>query len=189
MTLLLLGLVLFLGVHSFGLLVARRERLIGRLGEQRYKGLYTVLSLLSFYLLLKGFAIARLEPLPIYHPPAALRVVTLLLMLPVFPLLLATYLPGRISTTLKHPTLVAVKAWAVAHLLSNGMAADVLLFGGFLVWAVVLRISYARRPVRKIPTAPRRTWNDALAVVLGLILYAAFVGGLHRWMFGAAPLG
>jgi len=162
---------------------------MARLGAQRYKGLYTVLSLLSFYLLLKGFAVARLEPLPIYHPPAALRVVTLLLMLPVFPLLLATYLPGRISTTLKHPTLVAVKTWAVAHLLSNGMAADVLLFGGFLVWAVVLRMSYARRPVRKIPTAPRRTWNDALAVVLGLLLYAAFVAGLHRWLFGAAPLG
>ena len=109
-------------------------------------------------------------------------------MLPVFPCLLATYLPGRISATFKHPTLVAVKAWALAHLLSNGTAADVLLFGGFLLWAVLVRVSFKWRPARAVPGAPKGRWNDLLAVVLGLLLYAGFVSGLHRWLFGVSPL-
>ena len=106
-----------------------------------------------------------------------------------FPLLFASFLPGRIRTTLKHPLLAGVKFWALAHLLANGMLADVLLFGSFLAWAVFDRISFKRRPPQVLRTAPERPWNDAVAVVLGLAVYALFLFGAHRWLFGVAPLG
>jgi uncharacterized membrane protein len=109
-------------------------------------------------------------------------------MLPVFPMLLAAYLPGRIKTALKHPMLAAVKLWAFAHLIANGMLADVLLFGGFLVWAVADRVSMKRRPVRVIRTAPPSGFNDLIAVVAGLALYAVFVVWLHARWFGVSPL-
>jgi uncharacterized membrane protein len=109
-------------------------------------------------------------------------------MLPVFPLILAAYLPGRIKTTMKHPMLAAVKFWALAHLLANGTLADVLLFGGFLAWAVVDRISLKRR-TQVIATAPPGKFNDAIAIVAGLILYAFFIGWAHVRLFGVSPLG
>jgi uncharacterized membrane protein len=114
--------------------------------------------------------------------------VALLLMLPVFPLLAAAYLPGRIKAALKHPFLVAVKLWAAAHLLANGTLADVLLFGSFLAWAVADRISLKRRPQRPLPGAPERPMNDLIAVVAGLVLYGVFVTWLHQWLIGVAPL-
>ena len=107
---------------------------------------------------------ARREPVVLYTPPAALRHLALLLMLPVFPLLFAAYLPGRIRAAAKHPMLLAVKLWAVAHLLANGTLADVLLFGGFLAWAVADRISVKRRAAaeaHEVPAAPPRADNDA----------------------------
>jgi uncharacterized membrane protein len=107
----------------------------------------------------------------------------------VFPLLLATYLPGRIKRAAKHPMLVAVKLWAVAHLLANGMLADVLLFGGFLVWAVADRISLKRRPASTAPAASGSVVNDVIVIVGGLGLYAAFVMALHERLFGIAPFG
>jgi len=108
-------------------------------------------------------------------------------MLPVFPLLLAAYLPGRIKAAVKHPMLAAVKAWALAHLLVNGMLADVLLFGGFLAWAVLDRISAGKRPAvaQAAPGSPR---NDVIAVVGGLALYAVFVVWAHAWLFGVRPM-
>jgi uncharacterized membrane protein len=110
-------------------------------------------------------------------------------MLPVFPLLLAAYLPGRIKTAMKHPMLAAVKFWAFAHLLSNGFVADVLLFGAFLVWAICDRISLKRRPPQTIRTAPQRRFNDLIAVVAGLALYAIFIFWAHARLFGVSPLG
>jgi uncharacterized membrane protein len=107
----------------------------------------------GFALLCYGFGLARRSPVVLYVPPYWLRHVTFLFMLPVFPLLFAAYLPGRIRTATKHPMLAAVKFWAFAHLLANGMLADVLLFGGFLAWAVLDRISLKRRP-QTIVTAP-----------------------------------
>jgi uncharacterized membrane protein len=106
----------------------------------------------------------------------------------VFPLLLAAYLPGRIKAAFKHPMLAAVKFWALAHLLSNGRLADVLLFGGFLAWAVVDRISLKRR-TQAIRTAAPGRLNDLIAVVLGLALYGFFVARAHLWLFGVSPLG
>jgi uncharacterized membrane protein len=110
-------------------------------------------------------------------------------MLPVFPLIFAAYLPGRIKAVMKHPMLAAVKLWAFAHLLSNGTLADVLLFGGFLAWAVLDRISLKRRPAQAPRTAPARPFNDLIAVVLGLAVYALFIGWAHRWLIGVSPLG
>jgi uncharacterized membrane protein len=124
----------------------------------------------------------------LYVPPGWLRYVTLLLMLPVFPLLIAAYLPGRIKTAMKHPLLNAVKFWGLAHLLANGTLADVLLFGGFLVWAGVDRMSLKRR-VQAVPAAPAGRFNDLIAVVVGLALYALFIEWAHLRLFGVSPLG
>jgi uncharacterized membrane protein len=118
-----------------------------------------------------------------------LRYLAIALMLPVFPLLFAASLPGRIKTVMKHPMLAGVKFWAVAHLLANGMLADVLLFGGFLAWAVVDRISWKRRPPQILRMAPARAWNDALAIVTGLATYALFIFWAHAQLFGVSPLG
>lgn len=191
MSLLILGLMLFLGVHSIAIVSpAFRAATIHRLGERAWKGLYALVSLVGFVLIVRGFGLAHQAPVVLYSPPTWLRPVTLLLMLPVFPLLIAAYLPGRIKTAAKHPMLAAVKLWAFAHLLANGSAADVLLFGGFLAWAVVDRVSMKRRSVPQVvPTAPPGPWNDAIAVVLGLAIYALLIGWAHARLFGVSPIG
>jgi uncharacterized membrane protein len=190
MTLLIVGLVLFLGVHSVVIVAPTlRARTIQRLGEGAWKGLYALISLVGFVLICYGFGQARQAPVILYSPPTWLRHVALLLMLPVFPLVLAAYLPGRIKTAAKHPMLAGVKFWALAHLLANGSLADVLLFGGFLVWAVADRISLKRRSTPQVlRTAPPRRWNDVIAVVLGLAIYVLLIGWAHVRLFGVSPL-
>jgi uncharacterized membrane protein len=188
MTLLILGLVIFLGVHSVSILApAWRDAQEQRRGDAVWKGLYSVVSLVGFVLLVYGYGLARQAPVVLYTPPTALRHVALLLMLPVFPLLFAAYLPGRIKAAAKHPMLLATKFWALAHLFANGTLADVLLFGGFLAWAVADRISLKRRPQRPLRTAPARPVNDVFALVGGLAVYALFVLWLHSWLFGVSP--
>jgi uncharacterized membrane protein len=109
-------------------------------------------------------------------------------MLPVFPLLFAPYFPGRIKAALKHPMLASVKLWAVAHLISNGMLADVLLFGGFLVWAVADRLSFKHREQRPLKGAPPAARNDVIVVVVGLAVYVLFVVWLHAKWIGVQPI-
>jgi len=188
MTLLILGLVLFLGVHSVSIVapdwraaqIAQRERV--------FKGVYALISIIGFALLIYGYGLARQAPVVLYSPPAALRHLALLLMVPVFPLLFAAYLPGRIQSAAKHPMLLAVKFWATAHLLANGTLADVLLFGGFLVWAVADRISVKRRAVQhKVPGAPPSAMNDVIALVGGLVVYVVFLFWAHAWLIGVSP--
>jgi uncharacterized membrane protein len=189
MTLLIIGLVLFLGIHSVSIVApAWRDAQVAGRGEAAWKGPYSVASAVGLGLLIFGYGLARQSPVVLYTPPAALRHIALLLMLPVFPLLLAAYLPGRIKTAAKHPMLLAVKFWALAHLLANGNLADVLLFGGFLAWAVADRISVKRRPARPVPGAPARPANDLIAVVGGLALYAATLLAVHRWLIGVSPI-
>src|SRR5580704_5156984 len=190
MSLLIVGLVLFLGVHSVVIVAPTlRARTIQALGEGAWKGSYALVSLVGFVLICYGFGLARHAPVILYSPPTWLRYVALILMLPVFPLLIATYLPGRIKTAAKHPMLATVKFWAFAHLLSNGMLADVLLFGGFLAWAVADRISLKRRSTPQVVrTAPPGPWNDAIAVVLGLAIYALLIGWGHVRLLGVSPL-
>lgn len=187
---LILGLVIFLGVHSVEIVAPMfRGRAVARLGEKPYKGIYSLLSITGFVLLVWGYGVARQDPILLYAPPLWMRHLALLLMLPVFPLLLAAYLPGRIKAAVKHPMLAAVKAWAFAHLLANGMLADLVLFGGFLLWAVADRISVKRRAVvRPVPGSPPGKYNDLIAVVGGLALYVIFVFWLHTWLIGVPPL-
>jgi len=178
------GLVIFFGVHSIRIIAPGwRDGMLMRFGAGAWKGLYSVASLVGFVLIVGGYAAARLEPVVLYQPPFWLRHVMMLLMLPVFPLLLAAYLPGRIKAAVKHPMLTATKAWALSHLLVNGTLADVLLFGGFLAWAVIDRISAGKRPQPATPAAPASIRNDVIAVVLGLVLYVAFAFWAHpRWI-------
>ena len=164
MTLLVVGLLLFLGAHSVSIVApAWRDAMVARLGEKPWKGAYSLVSLLGFALMVAGFIAARREPVIVWVPPAGLRHLALVLMLPVFPLLLSTYLRGRISRAAKHPMLLATKTWAFAHLLANGMLADVVLFGGLLAWAVADRISLKRRGVAPEPMPFGR--GDVIAIV------------------------
>jgi uncharacterized membrane protein len=190
MEILILGLAIFLGMHSV-LIVSPdlRKRAVLKIGEGGWKGLHAVVSLIGLILIIKGFGLARQGPIVLYVPPSFLRHAAFLFMLPVFPLLIAAYLPGRIKSAAKHPMLLAVKCWAFAHLLANGLLADVLLFGGFLVWAVLDRISLKRRPPLAARTAPASPFNDVIAVLLGLAIYALFIGWAHRRLFGVSPLG
>ena len=189
MVVLVLGLVLFFAVHSVSIAnEAWRDRMVAKHGERVWQGVYAVLAVVGFVLIVWGYGLARQEPLVVYSPPAWLRHVAMLLLVPVFPLLLAAYLPGRIQAATKHPMLAATKLWAFAHLLANGMLADVLLFGAFLAWAVVDRISMKRRVPRAVPGAPPSKANDVIAVVGGLALYVAFVFWLHTWLIGVAPV-
>ena len=192
MLVLIIGLVVFLGVHSVSIVAPHwRSATIARLGEKPWKGLYSLAAAVGLVLVVVGYGLARKDPVVLYTPPAGLRHLALLLMVPVFPLLLATYFPGRISSAAKHPTLVAVKLWAVAHLLANGTLADVLLFGGFLAWAVADRIAVKRRPAaeaHRLPGAPPRPANDAIALIAGLLVYAIFIVGAHRWLTGVSPI-
>jgi uncharacterized membrane protein len=178
------GMVIFFGVHSIRIVApAWRDRMVGRLGAQGWKAIYSIASLAGFVLLVGGYAAARLEPVVVYQPPFWLRHVAMLVMLPVFPLLLSAYLPGRIKAAVKHPMLAATKAWAFAHLLANGMLADVLLFGGFLLWAIVDRISAGRRP-QAAPATAGPVRNDVIAIVAGLLVYGLFIGWAHGRLIG-----
>lgn len=190
MALFLIGLVIFLGVHSVAIVApAWRDAQAAR-HPGAWKGAYSLVSIAGFALLVYGYGLARQSPVVLWTPPAAMRHAVLLLMLPVFPLLLAAYLPGRLQRATKHPMLLAVKVWATAHLLANGTLADVILFGAFLVWAVLDRMAVKRRAApRPLPGAPPAAKNDAIAVIGGLALYALFVGWAHRWLIGVSPLG
>lgn len=194
MLLLILGLVLFLGIHSVSIVSASgRNRLVQQLGEAPWKGLYSLVSLAGFALIVIGYGAAREAPVLLYTLPNGFRHLAALLMVPVFVLLFAAYLPGRIQRAAKHPMLLAVKLWALAHLLANGTLADVLLFGGFLAWAVVDRISVKKRAaaglLRPGPVLPDSRANDAIALVGGLCLYVLFVVWAHAWLIGVRPFG
>jgi uncharacterized membrane protein len=190
MALLVLGLILFLGIHSVSIVApAWRNAQVTRLGEHAWKGVYSMVSLAGLVLLIYGYGAARQSTPLLYAPPQLLRQLSLLLMLPVFPLLFAAYMPGRIQRGARHPFLLAVLLWAAAHLLSNGTLADVLLFGAFLVWTVADLISVQRRAVpHKVPGAPPAAFNDVVAIVGGLLVYVGFLLWAHRWMTGVSLL-
>lgn len=182
---LIVGLAIFLGVHSLSIVDRDfRNAMVAKLGLLLWKAVYSIVALIGFVLLVKGYGMARVDPIVVYQPPAWTRHLTMLLMLPVFPILLSAYLPGRIKSTLKHPMLVATKLWAAAHLLANGGAHDLLLFGGFLAWAVVERISVQRRE-EPVPAVAGKTRNDIIAILAGLGVYVLFVAWAHGAWIGA----
>ncbi len=180
---LVLGLVLFLGMHSISIVAPGwRDGTAARWGNA-WRGLYSLVSIVGFILIIRGYGFARRDPVVLYTAPLWTRYITPILMLPVFPLFLAPYFPGRIKQALGHPMLTAVTLWAVAHLITVGMLADVVLFGAFLVWAVADRISYSWRTQRPIATAPPMKLNDVIVVVVGLAFYVVFAHWLHpRWI-------
>src|ERR1700676_1924215 len=162
MLMLIAGLILFFVPHTVAVVAPSwRNRMVMHLRARSWKGVYSLISAAGLTLMVLGFAQARRTPLVLYVSPAWLHHVTWLLMLPVFPLLLAAYLPGRIKTAAKHPLLAAVKIWATAHLLVNGTLADVLLFGSFLIWAVAVRVSLKRRVPAPVPAAPPSRYNSS----------------------------
>ena len=190
MTILLLGLVIFLGVHSTRIVAEGwRSAQIARIGPGPWKLGYTVLSLIGFYLLLWGYGAARQTPVVLWTPPVAMRHVAGLLTLIAFVLLAATYVPRNgIKARLHHPMVLSVKVWAFAHLLANGTLADVLLFGSFLAWSV-LSFSAARRRDRAAGTRyPAGSAAGTRAtLVVGSAAWALFAFRLHGWLIGVQP--
>ena len=185
MTELIAGLILFLGVHSISIVApAWRDRMAERAGPLLWRGVYSIVALIGLVLVVRGYADSRGQTMIVYQLPRWVHAISSTLMLPVFPLLIAAYLPGIIRTAARHPMLVAVKLWAVAHLLANGTLADVILFGSILAWAVADRISLQRRPQRAAPAAPAGRWNDLIAIVAGVGLYAFMLNGGHAWLIG-----
>lgn len=195
MLVLILGLVLFLGTHAFSMARTKRAQVIKRVGEQRYKLGYALLSGLGLALTAYGYGLYRQEGMiPVWSPPVFTRHLAVLLTLFAFISLAATYLPGHIRTRLKHPMLLAVKIWATAHLLANGDLGSMLLFGAFLAWAVAARISAKRRALTAGrvaaqhggQAAPAGWRNDAIAVVIGLVAWFVFGKYLHPLLIGVA---
>lgn len=185
MNLLIIGLIIFFAVHSISIVNdAWRNRMVDRIGEWPWKGLYGVIALVGLVLIVWGYGLARQQPTLLYVPASWLHDLSLLLLIPVFPLLFAAYLPGRIQAVTRHPMLLATMLWALAHLLSNGKLSDVLLFGAFGLWALADRLSLQRRSPHPVPAAPGWRYNDLAVLVLGLAAYLGFVLWLHEWLIG-----
>jgi uncharacterized membrane protein len=192
MSLLIVGLVLFLGVHSVRIVAdGWRSQMLVRLGEGAWKGLYSVVSLVGLVLVVWGYGLARQEPVVLWNPPVAMRHAASLVTLVAFILLAAAYVPrNALKAKLHHPMVLGVKAWALAHLISNGNLADMLLFGAFLLWAV-LDFRAARQRDRALGTSyPSGTLaGTGIAVVLGLVAWAAFAFWAHALLIGISPMG
>lgn len=189
---LLLGLLLFLGVHSVRIYADDwRTAMIERIGPQAWKGAYTAASLLGFFLLIRGWGQVRLEPMVLWATPVALRHLASLLTLVAFVLFVAAYVPGNaIKARLRHPMVLGTKTWALAHLLANNTLADLLLFGTFLIWSVLLFVASRRRDRREqLAVVPGRMGPTLLTLALGLITWAAFAFWLHSALIGVRPLG
>jgi len=192
MAILILGLILFLGVHSVRILADPwRTRTISARGEKPYKGLYTVISLAGFALIVWGYGLARHNPVVIWNPPRGMNHLAALLMLFSFVLLVAAYVPrNAIKAKLHHPMILGVKVWALAHLLANGMLADVVLFGAFLVWAVLdFRAARQRDRAGNVQYAAGTAKGTTIAVVGGLVAYGVFAVWLHGILIGVRPFG
>lgn len=189
MAVLILGLVAILGLHFLKVVApAGRGALISRIGEGPYKGLYSLISLLGLVLIVWGFDRAWQDPVFLYTPPSWGRHVAMALMIPALILVFASIFPARwIGRTVKHRLLTATMLWAVAHLLANGDLAGIVLFGAFLVWAV---IDLILQPAVPSPTTAESGFGtgDIAAILAGVALYAALIAGLHFWLFGVSPI-
>ena len=189
---LLFGLVLFLGIHSLQSMAPQlRQNAMARWGSLGFKGVYAAVSLLGFVLLVQGYSQARLDPVVLWSPPRGLQMATILLMWVAMIFLVATYIPANhIKAKLRHPMTLSVKVWALGHLLINGNLADVVLFGGFLLWSVLVFRAARQRDRQSLHNAPEGKWlGTGLTVVVGTGVWAAFfMGGLHVWLVGVMPL-
>jgi uncharacterized membrane protein len=188
---LIVGLVVFIGSHVFVTQRTARAALIARIGELPYKALFALVALASLVLIVWGFADYRTEGyIQVWVPPTWMRHITVALVWPAIIFATAAYIPGDLKRTLKHPLLVGVKLWALAHLLSNGDLGGIILFGSILAWAVYDRITLKRRTdpgAPPIPVGGRR--NDIIAIVVGTILYLALGLVFHPLFIGIPVFG
>lgn len=184
MTVMILGLLIFLGVHSVRIVADDwRTAQIERMGELPWKAVYSVVAIIGLAVAIWGYGQMRLDPTWVWHPPLGLRHAVSLLMIPSFILLVAAYVPGNhLKVKLGHPMIIAVKLWAFSHLLANGRLGDIVFFGAFLLWAVFDFRSARRRPAPALQT-PRMA-RTAITVVVGLIAYYLFAFHLHVWVTG-----
>lgn len=191
MGMLVIGLVLFLGAHVFVTLRGPRAAVIARIGEWPYKGLMGLASLVGLVLIGYGFGQYRATGwIQLWSPPGWTYYLTQLLMWPASILVVAAYARGSIWRTLKHPMLVGVKTWAVAHLISNGDLGSIVLFGSFLAWAVYDRITLKRRSDPGAPSIPAGGHrNDVIALVVGTLLYLALGLVFHPLVVGVPVFG
>jgi uncharacterized membrane protein len=189
---LILGLVLFLGVHSSRILAeGYRRSVIERRGQNVWKGIYSVLSIAGFVLVVWGYGAARQEPIVLWASPTWVRHLASLLTLASFVLLVAAYVPrNAIKARLHHPMVLGVKAWALAHLLANNTAADLVLFGGFLAWSIFsFRAARARDRAAGTTHAPGTLAGTAVTLVAGLGAWAVFAFWGHQALIGVRPFG
>jgi uncharacterized membrane protein len=192
MSVLIIGLIIFLSLHSVRIVAdGLRANMMAQRGEGAWKGLYSVVSLIGFGLIIWGYGLARQQPVVLWVPPVATRHIAALLMLFAIIMLVAAYVPGNaIKSKLHHPMTLSVKTWALAHLLANGNLADVLLFGSFLVWAVFCFIAARKRDRVAGTVYPAgRAMPTVITVVVGLVVYGGFVMVLHKWLIGVAVFG
>ena len=192
MTILILGLVIFLGMHSIRIFADdSRTALRARFGVLGWKAGYSIISLVGFVLIVVGYGMARQQPVVLWVPPIPMRHIAALLTAIAFVLLAATYVPSnRIKASLRHPMLLAVKVWALAHLLANGNLADVILFGSFLVWAILcFRASRQRDRAQATQYAAGTMGGTLATLAIGLVAWAAFAMSLHQRLIGVSPFG
>jgi uncharacterized membrane protein len=192
MNYLILGLVIFLGVHSVRIFAdGWRTAMLQRVGEGAYKGVYSLLSLLGLGLIIWGFGLAREAPVQLWTPPVGMRHAASLLTLVAFVLLAAAYFPrNQIRARLHHPMLLGVKTWALAHLLANGNVAHVVLFGAFLAWGVLCFVACRKRDrAQGVVYTPGKTGATVVTVLLGLVGWVVFAFLLHGLLIGVRPLG
>jgi len=191
MIILLIGLVLFLGIHSVRIVADDwRSRVVARRGAMTWKGLYSLLAIAGFVLICIGFGHARQQAVVLWSPPRWTHDVAALLTLVAFVLITAAYVPGNgIKARVKDPMILGVKCWAAGHLFANGTLADVVLFGSFLVWAVLdFRAARQRRRAGGEPAiAPTKRGRSAIAVVVGVLAWMLFALHLHQPLIGVAP--
>lgn len=192
MAILIIGLLIFLGVHSVRIVADPwRSQMRARMGEQGWKKVYSVIALAGFALLVWGYGLARQAPVVLWVPPVGTRHLAALLTLVAFIFLAAANVPNNgIKAKVHHPMLIGVKIWALAHLLANGNLADVLLFGSFLVWAI-MDFKSARQRDRVAGTAypPGNSKGTAMAVIGGVVVWAVFAFWLHGLLIGVRPFG
>ena len=191
LSVMILGLVLFFAVHTLTTQRDLRARVIAAMGEGGYKIVYSLVSALGLALIIWGFARYRSTGLiDVWTPPVALKHLTVALMLPAVIMVVASYIRGRIYTTLKHPMLTGIKLWAAAHLLANGDLGSIILFGAFLGWAVFDRISLKHRSDSGGPPIPvGGPGNDLIAVAVGVVAYLALAFAFHPVVIGVPVVG
>ncbi len=192
MILLVIGLVVFFAIHLVPTNVELRNGLVARFGENGYKAFFAIVALIGFVIIVLGFHKLQLHPgknPQLWYPPTWCRHLAAALMLPAMIALVAAYVPSRIHTMLRHPMLIAIKLWALAHLLANGDLASLILFGSFLAYAVYDRISVKKRAaLGPLGTKTGPAINDVFVIVGGIALYFVFLFWGHQYLIGVSPL-